>query len=433
MIAAVQQAAGFSQIGVNGERSRLLSVALRYGFSAMGPISISAAHFVASVIFLRALSATDFGLFSFLLVVAPFCLSASGALLGASLTTLLSRQAGMDEAQLATHLKANLVVCALAGFVTFAGMWLSRASLPLAALFGLYAGIMTLRWFARGFAYVRLQRARAVLSDIAYSLALAGGLFALLLTGTLSIFHAGMVLAGSAGLGLAVYGPGYLLQQFRPGSAGRLSDYGAIWREIARWSLLGVVLTEMTANAHAYLVTFIAGPKAFALLALGGLMMRPVSLVMSALPDMERPIMARGIATGQVAKAFRCVKEFRTATAAIWTATVLLAGAILIWFPHLILKKDFAIGQAITVIGLWALIAAVRSLRTPEAVFLQAAGEFKALAHAGLWASLASMSITLILLFIAGPVASLCGILAGDLVLTSNIFALVRGWKRRHV
>ena len=68
-----------------------------------------------------------------------------------------------------------------------------------------------------------------------------------------------------------------------------------IWQEFARWAVFGVVLTEFTANAHAYLVTFISGPKAFAVLALGSLLMRPASLVLSALPDIERPRMARKI------------------------------------------------------------------------------------------------------------------------------------------
>ena len=71
--------------------------------------------------------------------------------------------------------------------------------------------------------------------------------------------------------------------------------YLPIFRDVTRWSLAGAVLTELTVNAHAYLVTFIAGPGAFALLALGMLLMRPASLMQSALTDLERPAMARAI------------------------------------------------------------------------------------------------------------------------------------------
>src|SRR5271157_1785063 len=72
-------------------------LALRYGLSAFGPIAVSAAHFVASLIFLHALSRADFGLFSFLLVVVPFCLGLSNALLGASLVSAITRTQALSE------------------------------------------------------------------------------------------------------------------------------------------------------------------------------------------------------------------------------------------------------------------------------------------------------------------------------------------------
>ena len=68
-------------------------------------------------------------------------------------------------------------------------------------------------------------------------------------------------------------------------------------------------LTELTANAYAYFVTFISGPKVFGLLALGALFMRPASLVLSALPDIDQPLMTRRIAQGDVRGAFRVVKR----------------------------------------------------------------------------------------------------------------------------
>src|SRR5205807_9638485 len=53
--------------------------------------------------------------------------------------------------------------------------------------------------------------------------------------------------------------------------------------------------------------------------------------------------------------------------------------------------------------------------RTPEAVLLQAAGQFRALTFASLWSSIASLAGTFALLLVAGPVISLAGILAGEI------------------
>ena len=75
---------------------------------------------------------------------------------------------------------------------------------------------------------------------------------------------------------------------------------------------------------------------------------------------------------------------------------------------------------------------ALRALRTPEAVLLQAAGEFRKLAGAGAWAGIVSMAATLLLLIMFGPVPALCGILIGDVVVTLRTFALYRAWKTAH-
>ena len=74
----------------------------------------------------------------------------------------------------------------------------------------------------------------------------------------------------------------------------------------------------------------------------------------------------------------------------------------------------------------------LRALRTPDAVFLQAAGEFQPLANIGMRASVVSLAATLALLLAFGPVASLLGIVAGDVVMTAGIFKRVRAWKVAH-
>jgi O-antigen/teichoic acid export membrane protein len=416
----------------DGASRNLVRLAARYGLSALGPVAVSGAHLVVSLIFLHTLSRADFGLFSFLLVVVPFSLSLSNALLGASLSRAITQAHALSAEKIATHLKMSLVVAVAAAFVVFLLLLAIHAGLGLAAILGLYAGVMTMRWFARSHAYVTRAPLRAIASDLAYSTLLIATLASLAATQELTVLRAGLALLGSATIGFAVFGRDYLAHQFWPGAAGSLAAYRPIWNELTRWSLMGVVLTEMTANAHAYLVTLISGPASFALLAVGSLLMRPVALLFAALPDRERPAMARAIAAGDIPRAFRIVKEFRTAVGAMWLATILLAGIVLIWFPHLVLKQGYDERQALIVVALFAAIMAVRALRTPESVLLQAAGEFRPLAHASLWSSVVSLLATLVLLLSVGPIASLGGILAGEGLMATNIFALSRRWKRSH-
>ncbi len=413
-------------------RNRFAGLAARYGLSAAGPISVSLAHFIASILLLHALPPAEFGLFSFLLVIVPFCVSATGALLGASVTTSLARWVAVDGPELATHMKMSLVVAALAFVLVSALMGWNGAPLEGAALLGLFAAAMTLRWFGRSLAFALQLPGRAVLCDVVYATLALAGLGALALTDRITLVSAGAVLLGASACALTVFGTSYLRRQAWPGKGGSLSAYKAIWLDLTRWSLMGVVLTELTANAHAYVVTFLSGPASFALLALGALLMRPVSLVLTAFPDRERPLMVRRLEAGDTAGALRCVKEFRTAAGAIWLGTVALAAAILTMAPQLLLKNGYAFDQLAVVTGLWALIMAVRTWRTPEATLLQAARQFRPLARASLYSSIASLGATLGLLLAFGPVWSLAGILAGDLVMMLNIRVLARQWRAAH-
>ena len=406
----------------------LFAAARRHALAALGPFTIAGAHFLASILFLKTAAPAAFGVFAFVLVAVPFWLGISVALLGAPLAT--TRRGGADDwRELPTLLKANLLFSLVATAAVAITMAASGADWTAAALFGVYGGVMCLRWFARWLAYATDHPLRAVMSDIAYGVPLVAGLAALTAFHALTIAGAAVVLCLSAGAGLAVFGSDFLIPQFRAIREGSLAAYAPIWRDLTQWALLGIVTSELSVNAHAYLVTFFDGPKAFALIAAGSLFMRPVQLCLTALPDRERPLMVRTLMNGDLAGTNRCMREFRSAAAAIWVLTLALSAAALARFPHAILKADYGLRDILIVVALWAAIMAVRAWRTPEAVLLQAAREFRPLASASVISSVVALTTTAALLLLFGPVASLGGILIGDLVLTERVFALARRWK----
>ena len=79
-----------------------------------------------------------------------------------------------------------------------------------------------------------------------------------------------------------------------------------------------------------------------------------------------------------------------------------------------------------------SVIMAIRAWRTPLAVLLQAAGEFKELAGIGTLSAALSVIATLALLLALGPIASLGGILLGELVILARVIQMARDWKRAH-
>ena len=70
----------------------------------------------------------------------------------------------------------------------------------------------------------------------------------------------------------------------------------------------------------------------------------------------------------------------------------------------------------------------VRSFRTPPATFMQAAGEFKALVGIGVYTSVISIVLTLGFLVTLGPIASLLGILTGEIIILLRLNRMMADW-----
>jgi O-antigen/teichoic acid export membrane protein len=419
-----------AQPGLPGWRvpGGMLGTALRYGLSAAGPVAVSAAHFLASLIFLRNMPAHEFGLFSFVMVVVSFGMSLNVSLIAVPITrNLVTGEAATRR----VCFQMNWLVCAGFAAALFAALLAGHAPLRESAVLALFAGTFTFRWFARCFAYVDGRMGDAVRSDVAYSLLVVGSLGVLALAHRVSFLLGSEMLLLSALAALVPFGLKFFRTQLTA-LRGNPMAYAPIFRDLTRWSLMGVFLTEVTVNAHAYLVTFIAGPGAFALLALGMLLMRPASLMQSALPDLERPAMARAIATKNMTALSRIQRHFSYGLAAAWAGNMLLCAALLAFFPLLILKKGYGLHDVIVVAVISAVIMAIRALRTPLAVLLQAAGQFKQLAGIGTLSAAISVVATLVLLMAFGPIASLGGILLGELVILARVYTMARDWKAEH-
>jgi hypothetical protein len=406
----------------------LLGTALRYGASASGPVAVSGAHFVASLIFLHSLPAREFGLFSFVMVVVSFGMSLNASLITVPLTRHLVTGAGDTRP---VCFQMNWLVCITFAALLFAALWFGHAPLKDSGLLALFAGVFSFRWFARCTAYIDGRMAAAIQSDLAYSLILVGGLALMALAHQVSFIHGSEMLLLAALMALLPFGPGFFRIQIAA-ITGDPRRYWPIFHDLSRWSLIGAALTEVTVNAHAYLVTFISGASSFALLALGMLLMRPASLMQSALPDLERPAMSRAIAAGDMAALARIQRHFTWGLVAAWLVNVLLCAALLAFFPLLVLKKGYALNDVTLVAILSSVIMAIRAWRTPLAVLLQAAGQFRELAGIGTLSGALSVFATLALLLTLGPIASLGGILLGELVILGRVIQMERDWKQAH-
>ncbi len=139
--------------------------------------------------------------------------------------------------------------------------------------------------------------------------------------------------------------------------------------------------------------------------------------------------MSRAIAAGDFAGLSRIQRHFTGGLWAAWAVNMLLCAALLAFFPMLLLKRGYGLPDVVEVAVISAVIMAIRTARTPLAVLLQAAGQFKELAGIGTLSGAVSVAATLALLLTLGPVASLGGIVLGELVILARVWRMARDWK----
>jgi hypothetical protein len=404
----------------------------RYSLAIVGPFGSAIAQFALSLVLLRTLDQGAFGSFSFLLVASQFSWGIWSALFCAPLPVLMASGDASSRVRL-MHclLSANLAASVAAFGVFFAlsiGLGVHMAA---ALLFAAYAAVALLRWFARAKAYATGHATKTVLSDLVYSITLLAGVALLIFGTTATLEFTYAILLLGALLGLLSFGSDHLLDQFYRPSYRNLNGYAEVWRRHSGWSLLGVLTTEATANAHVYIVTFAYGASAFAPLAASALLIRPIQVTMNALTEFERAQMARQIGDGRPDLTMASVRLFRTVLIGIWVVTGAAVALLLVFAPRLVFPVKYELGVLTIGASLWLLVAGARLLRAPEGVLLQAAGAFRPLAYASAVASIGSVCAVLAIMAYEGALWSIAGIFVGESMFALWTWREARRWRAR--
>jgi hypothetical protein len=402
---------------------------LRYSLAIVGPFGSAAAQFALSFVLLRHVSQAAFGRFSFLIVASQLSTGVWSALFCAPLPILLSAAGGDARAASVRSVLTVSLGGAVVGFGAALALALALGDETRGALlFAAYAATNLLRWLARAHAYACGRPVRTTASDLAYSAALLAGTAIVALAGPGTTTPAYLALFAGTIAGLLPFGRTYLADQFLRASPAAARAYRPVWRDHARWSLFGVLTTEATANSHAYLVTLLLGPTAFAPVAASQLAIRPINVAVNALTEFERAQMAREIGAGRFDAAVAAVRLFRLVLMLTWGA-IGCGIVVLLWrAPHALFPRSYDLGALTTATALWMAVAIVRLARTPDNALMQAGGAFRPLAMASAWSSGISVAAVLALILAGGPILSILGILAGELLFALFIWRRSRLW-----
>jgi len=402
----------------------------RYAMAGAGPITAAVAQFALTLILLRHLDPGAFGTFAFLLVISQFSWGIWSALLCAPLPVLDNhRHENGDSPDLRGALFAvNLVgsgVIAI-GFGLLA-LWLGMHGAT-SILWGGYAGAALLRWFARAHAYVAGEPVRTLASDLAYSLTIAAGAIYIIVDPADALWTATLVLFAGAALGMLPFGRPFARAQFSLSFWRDLMNYRTVWLGQARWSVLGVTTSELTGNAHVYIVTAVYGASSYAAIAASALLVRPVNVIQNALTEFERPQMARQVRDRNLAGLNGNARIFMVALVGAWLATAIASVLVFAIAPNIIFPPQYDLWTLELTAALWLAVALARLVRTPGSTMLQSGGLFRQLANTSIVSAIVSVLAVVILVVTAGPLWSIAGILLGELVCAFLIMRTTRSW-----
>jgi O-antigen/teichoic acid export membrane protein len=395
----------------------------RYALAVFAPSSVSAAHFVVQLMLLAVLTPAEFGSFAFLMILVQFGFGLSNALVSTPYTVEVSSHVDPHGDRRTMFFTANGLFALLFGLCVYlVGSLIAEGRWTL--LFSVFALLAMIRWFGRAHNYAMLRPASSGISDIVYAVSLVAIVAALAWRGTLTLETVALAFVIATLLGCLCLGGDFIVRQF--GSWASLRAYQEIWQGQSRWTLLGVVTTESTANIHSYLVTLLAGPAAFAPMGAAALFVRPVLLSVSSLSQLEIPILGRAIASGDVGKAAATSRRFLHALLAIWVATAALAYAVITFIPSVIIKPAYSLAEVEVAVLLFLVISLFQVWQGPNSALLQAARHFKPLSKVSVISCAFSIAGALVALLLLPPVYSLLGIAVGQLVMAVLMARLTR-------
>lgn len=391
-------------------------------FAMLGPVAVAGAHFLTSIALIPHVTATDFGIFAFAMVLLQLGAGFSDGLLGSPMAVAqASRGKGTKQRSFTVFAFINWIYCAFfAAFSFIILMWFTDHFT--AAVFSLFIMIMTFRWFGRSYLLTIGHKKSVNKSDILYSASLitALGLFALL--ADINLERVVIIMMIASMISTPFLGRVFFSMQLKANQWALLRDFIPIWRNQAGWSIMAVLANAATIESHVFVVTFIAGPQSFAPIALAALFFRPTLIGIYALTQTERPKIADIVMKEGIHAAKTVTKSFITITTTLWLMNAVLAGVISIWALHLVMHGSYDVATVRACVLSLAVVMVVRCVRQPVLAFLQATNQFRLVANITLYIAPFSLLFAAVGLWIGGVVGSIIGLLIADATLLTAMF-----------
>lgn len=380
--------------------------------------------FLLAYLLLRYAPAGHYGSFSFVMVLQAFGMALLNAVVASPLLILFNSttpdQTETTPRQVKGFLLVALGIATVLALLQACYLWLSTTDLLTALMMALAGWLQLLRWYGR--CEWQNRHVRVLLrSDLLFSFCSLIGVATVWYFDTMSLSGIAVVLLLASFIALQPFARG-ILDLLKVPADWQTTKSG--FRQQGKPALFGVLTVEATANFHSYLVVLLSGAAAFAPIAAAMLFFRPLAVVLGSLQQSERPLLVRALTSNNFTKVRQLLRFMRRAAVGAFALNLLAILLVYQFTPHWLWPDPSSRSAFSYAMAIWSLIALLRSLRLPVSSQLQALDQFAPLAQATYVSALCTVPLVLLGWWLAGPVASLLGVLAGELVLGLLMFRL---------
>ncbi|MBL8481974.1 MAG: hypothetical protein JNJ60_07260, partial [Rhodocyclaceae bacterium] len=391
---------------------------------------LSAFNFGLNLYLIRAWPPEQFGFFAVLAAAGIFAAMLQNALVNTPLAVHLPVAPGSAERALLRRAfgSANLLLTALVLVLAWAlaELSLGGGQALLAALAALHAAAQFLREYYRSRLAVDAHLGALLWSDLAYLLLACGALGAIEYLALPAQQALPLLLGALAGAALLSVAPHW--RPPHPAAWPALPRelrqvFGAQMHEI-RWSLAGVITTDIQNRGYIFVAAAVFGPAAVAHLQAGRLFFGPLNLLSGAWARVARPRLAQCAGQGDQAAFAALLRQAVLLFAALNAAFL---GALWLAWPllaqHVFGDKYRDMGPLIAAWGLANLLFQVRSCL---ATGVQALRRFRDLTMATLYGALLSALLLAAVCAAAWERGLIASVIAGECVALAVVAAILR-------
>lgn len=391
---------------------------------------ISAFNFAMNLFLIKFWSPEDFGFFTIIAAASIFATMVQNAVINTPLAVHLpiASSAGDKAVLRRVFSAANLLLCVMVLLLSWGVLviWLGLSQPFLVLGASLYLGTQFIREYYRALLAVEGKLGALLIADLSYVVLSAGLLTYLIFSdeGQLQTISEVLLILSASGFLTMIW---HLVPRQLPSLRALPGEIFRVFKlqmhEI-RWSLLGVITTDIQNRGYLFVAAAVFGPATVAHLQAGRIFFGPLNLLTSAWARVARPQLAGMFGQGEVSSFTSLLRR------ALWSFVAFnMLFLVLLWFawPYLttLVFGDKYKGLGV-LIAAWGIANVAFQIRSCLGIGVQALRRFRNLTLASIYGAIVSAVLVALACAAKEPAWLIASVIGGECVAIMVVLGILR-------